>query len=184
MRVRLGTRGSDLALWQARHVAAALAPEAEVEIIVLQTRGDRIDDVPLTSVEGKAFFTAEIERALLDGDVDLAVHSHKDLPTESPPGLSVVAVPAGACAAERLLVAGGAFDPDGAWLPLRRGALALLLAAGCAATALAQTEGRVRLIVPTSAGRPLFVHSSISPTTAALSIDSTVASLSACALTM
>jgi len=122
VKLRLGTRGSDLALWQARHVAALLAPEAQVELVILQTRGDQIDDRPLTQVEGKAFFTAEIERALLDGHVDLAVHSHKDLPTESPPGLVVVAVPPRGPAHERLLVSAGAWAPDAPMLPLRRGA--------------------------------------------------------------
>ena len=122
MKLRLGTRGSDLALWQAHYVAERLRGRAEVEIVVLKTRGDRIDDVPLTQVEGKAFFTAEIERALLDGDVDLAVHSHKDLPTEGPPGLQVVAVPARADAAELLLALPGAHDADAPLLPLRRGA--------------------------------------------------------------
>jgi len=122
LKVRLGTRGSDLALWQARHVAGRLAPEAEVEIVVLQTRGDRIDDVPLTGVEGKAFFTAEIERALLEGAVDLAVHSHKDLPTENVPGLDVVAVPGRGPAEECLLAGADGWDERGALVPLVRGA--------------------------------------------------------------
>ena len=92
MKVRIATRGSDLALWQANHVASRLqAAGAETELLVLKTRGDRIDDVPLTGLEGKGFFTVEIERALLDGDADLAVHSHKDLPFEGPPELEVVA---------------------------------------------------------------------------------------------
>ncbi len=123
MKLRLGTRGSELALWQARHVAGRLAGRAEVEIVVLKTQGDRIDDRPLTQVEGKAFFTAEIERALLDGAVDLAVHSHKDLPTESPAGLCVAAVPARADASELLLAGPDAHDPSAPLLPLRRGAL-------------------------------------------------------------
>jgi len=122
MTLRIGTRGSDLALWQAHHIAARLGVEVETEIIVLKTRGDTIDDIPLTEVPGKAFFTAEIERALLDGDVDLAVHSHKDLPTESPPGLIVAAVPARGPAEERLLILPTGHDPAGALLPLRRGA--------------------------------------------------------------
>jgi hydroxymethylbilane synthase len=122
MKLRLGTRGSDLALWQARHVAGRLAGRAEVEIVVLQTQGDLIDDVPLTQVDGKAFFTAEIERALLDGQIDLAVHSHKDLPTESPPGLQVVAVTGRADAAELLLALDSGHDPAAPFLPLRRGA--------------------------------------------------------------
>ena len=119
MRVRIGTRGSDLALWQARHVGERLdAAGCEVEIVVLQTRGDRIDDVPLHTLEGKAFFTAEIETALLERRVDLAVHSHKDLAVEGPPGLEIVAVPARAHPGERLLVAPQAYDAEGLFLPL------------------------------------------------------------------
>ncbi|HED65208.1 MAG TPA: hydroxymethylbilane synthase, partial [Planctomycetes bacterium] len=123
MKITIGTRGSDLALWQAHFVRDRLvAAGCEVEIEVLVTRGDRIDDVPLQNVEGKAFFTKEIEDALLSGAVDVAVHSHKDLPVESPPGLAVVGVPERAPAAERLLVSPDAFDPKGGLLPLRRDA--------------------------------------------------------------
>ncbi|MFT7462361.1 MAG: hydroxymethylbilane synthase [Pseudohongiellaceae bacterium] len=122
MKVRIGTRGSDLALWQAHYVASHLAPEADVEIIVIQTRGDAIDDVPLTQVEGKSFFTAEIERALLNGDVDLAVHSHKDLETQSVPGLVIAAVPERALVDEWLLIALEAHDPSMAVMPLKSGA--------------------------------------------------------------
>jgi hydroxymethylbilane synthase len=123
MKVRIGTRGSDLALWQARHVAGLLRGlGVESELVVLQTRGDKIDDVPLTTVEGKAFFTAEIERALLERDVDVAVHSHKDLPVDGTPGLTIVAIPARGPRGERLLVAPAAHDPEGAFLPLAHGA--------------------------------------------------------------
>ena len=123
MKIRIGTRGSDLALWQAHFVRDRLIEAGcEVEVEVLVTRGDRIDDVPLQNVEGKAFFTKEIEDALLSGSVDVAVHSHKDLPVESPPGLEVVAVPPRAPSAERLLVAPEAFDENGLLLPLRHGA--------------------------------------------------------------
>ncbi len=93
--LRIGTRGSALALWQAHHVAAAIAvlPEApRTKIVEIHTQGDRVLDVPLSQVEGKAFFTKEIEEALAAGTVDLAVHSLKDLPTELPPGLVVGAV--------------------------------------------------------------------------------------------
>ena len=80
--IRIGTRGSDLALWQAHHVRDLLqARGATVEIVVLKTRGDQIQNVSFDKMEGKGFFTKEIEQALLDGDVDLAVHSHKDLET-------------------------------------------------------------------------------------------------------
>jgi hydroxymethylbilane synthase len=84
MSLRIGTRGSELALWQAGHVAELLGRAGRrARIVVLRTRGDVIEDVPLTGVEGKGFFTAEIEAALLRGEIDLAVHSHKDLPVES-----------------------------------------------------------------------------------------------------
>jgi len=121
--VRIGTRGSDLALWQAHHVKSVLERAgAQVEILVLKTKGDLIDNVPLSKVEGKAFFTAEIERALLDREVDIAVHSHKDLPTEMTPGLVIAAVPPRATHCERLLVRPDAHDPQAPFLPLKRGA--------------------------------------------------------------
>ena len=93
--LRIGTRGSDLALWQARHVAALLAalPEAPpTELVLIKTEGDKVTDVPLSQVAGKAFFTKEIEEALLADEVDLAVHSLKDLATEMPAGLAIAAV--------------------------------------------------------------------------------------------
>lgn len=122
-KVRIGTRGSELALWQAHHTQALLAAcGVESELVVLKTRGDLIDNVPLQQVEGKAFFTAEIENALLEERVDLAVHSHKDLPTENTPGLVIGAVPERGPQGERLLIAPAAHDPRGAFVPLKRGA--------------------------------------------------------------
>jgi hydroxymethylbilane synthase len=94
--VRIGTRGSALALWQARFVAARLAevaPHLTTELVEISSRGDQITDVPLADVEGTGFFTATIERALVDGRVDVAVHSHKDLPVAHTAGLLVAAVP-------------------------------------------------------------------------------------------
>ena len=88
--VRIGTRGSELALWQAHHIADRLrAAHAglEVELVVIRTTGDRIVDRPLAEVGGKGLFVKEIEEALLDGRVDLAVHSLKDVPGELPDGL-------------------------------------------------------------------------------------------------
>ncbi|MBU1676002.1 hydroxymethylbilane synthase, partial [bacterium] len=74
--VRIGTRGSRLALWQASHVRDLLqASGAAVEIVVIKTRGDRIQDVPLAAMVGKGFFTKELEEAQLVGEIDLAVHS-------------------------------------------------------------------------------------------------------------
>ena len=119
MKIRIGTRGSDLALWQANYVKACLEPGAEVEIIVIETRGDAIDDVPLQSVEGKAFFTAEIEKALLDGDIDLAVHSHKDLATSSPGGLVIGAVPERGPVEEVLLIRSESHDLGAPMIPLK-----------------------------------------------------------------
>lgn len=95
--LRLGTRASRLALWQAEHVKNAVEslPNApRVEIVTISTEGDRILDVPLSQVGGQAFFTKEIENALLDGRVDFAVHSMKDLATIMPDGLVLAAAPA------------------------------------------------------------------------------------------
>lgn len=95
-RVRVGTRGSALALWQARHVAARLhevAPGVDIQLVEIVSRGDELVDVPLTAVEGTGFFTASLQRALIDSEVDVAVHSYKDLPVGATPGLTVAAVP-------------------------------------------------------------------------------------------
>src|SRR5277367_3950911 len=88
----IGSRGSQLALWQARHVAARLAElGAETRIEIIRTTGDKIQDVPLAKVGGKGLFTKEIEEALLDGSIDAAVHSLKDVPSELPAGLMLSA---------------------------------------------------------------------------------------------
>jgi hydroxymethylbilane synthase len=83
--LKAGTRGSKLALYQTHHVASMIPNN--VEVITIQTRGDKIQDVALAKLEGKAFFTKEIDDALLRGDVDFAVHSFKDVPTELPESL-------------------------------------------------------------------------------------------------
>jgi len=118
--LRLGTRGSRLALWQAEWVQAALARQGvAAELVVVKTRGDAEVDRPLRELEGKAFFTKEIEDELLGGRIDAAVHSLKDLPTRLPDGLALGAVPARADPAEALVtreagVAGLAALPGGA----------------------------------------------------------------------
>ncbi len=90
----IGSRGSALALWQARHIQARLSElGAEARIEIIKTTGDKIQDVPLAKVGGKGLFTKEIEEALLAGDIDLAVHSMKDVPTEIPAGLIIAAIP-------------------------------------------------------------------------------------------
>lgn len=96
MRLRLGSRGSPLALWQARHVAGRLraaSPGLSVDITIIKTEGDQRIDVPLTASLGKGVFVKEIEDALLQRTIDLAVHSLKDLPTEMPDGLALGAIP-------------------------------------------------------------------------------------------
>src|SRR5471030_2436339 len=94
--LRIGTRGSPLALVQARTVRARLAvllgvKDDEIELIVIRTSGDMIQDRPLAEEGGKGLFTKEIEEALLDGRIDLAVHSAKDMPTVLPAGLMLAA---------------------------------------------------------------------------------------------
>jgi hydroxymethylbilane synthase len=92
--MKLGTRGSQLAQWQAEWVRARLAAlGVKAEIVIIKTRGDAEVDRPLHELEGKGFFTKEIEDALLAGEIDVAVHSLKDLPTELPKGLALAAVP-------------------------------------------------------------------------------------------
>ncbi len=93
--VRLGTRGSLLATTQSGIVAEALAAATgvRVELVIIKTRGDQVTDRPLQQVGGKGLFTKEIEDALLSGEVDFAVHSMKDMPTEMPAGLVVGAIP-------------------------------------------------------------------------------------------
>lgn len=93
--LRIASRGSELALWQARAVAdalAAAAPGLEVEIRIVRTTGDRILDVPLAGIGDRGLFTKEIDAALLDGEADLAVHSLKDVPTRLPDGLRIGAI--------------------------------------------------------------------------------------------
>ena len=97
-KLRIGSRGSQLALWQANHISALLRARGhEVEIEIIHTTGDKITDVPLAQVGtkgglDKGIFTKEIEEALAAGRVDLAVHSLKDLPTELPPGFEIAAI--------------------------------------------------------------------------------------------
>ena len=92
-RLRIGSRGSQLALWQANHISGLLQARGhEVKLEIIKTTGDKITDVALAKVGTKGMFTKEIEEALLDGRVDLAVHSLKDLPTELAPEFEVAAI--------------------------------------------------------------------------------------------
>ncbi|HET6519752.1 MAG TPA: hydroxymethylbilane synthase [Geminicoccaceae bacterium] len=97
--LRIGTRGSPLALAQTERVKAALraahpalAPEGALETVVIRTTGDRVRDRPLAEIGGKGLFAKEIEEALLDGRIELAVHSMKDMPTRLPPALAIAAM--------------------------------------------------------------------------------------------
>ncbi|MGL5514929.1 MAG: hydroxymethylbilane synthase, partial [Sporomusa sp.] len=94
-RLVIGTRGSKLALWQANYIAGCLRehyPNVNIELKNMVTTGDRILDVPLAKIGGKGLFTKELEVAMLSGEIDLAVHSLKDMPTELPGGLILAAV--------------------------------------------------------------------------------------------
>jgi len=93
--VRIATRRSNLALWQAEHIKAELEghhPGLNVELVGIKTRGDKILDVPLAKIGGKALFVKELEEAMLDGRADIAVHSMKDVPMTFPEGLDLVAI--------------------------------------------------------------------------------------------
>ncbi|MFW5930887.1 MAG: hydroxymethylbilane synthase [Desulfosalsimonas sp.] len=112
--IRIGTRGSKLALWQAGWVRDRILknhPDTNIELEVIKTSGDKILDVPLAKVGGKGLFVKEIEEALLDGRIHMAVHSMKDMPGITPDGLCIAAVP------ERelpwdVLIAGAASSPE------------------------------------------------------------------------
>ncbi len=94
--IRIGTRGSALALWQANHVARTLEsthPNLKSELTIYKTKGDHILDRPLSEIGGKGLFTKELEVGLINGDIDIAVHSLKDMPTALPDGLILGAIP-------------------------------------------------------------------------------------------
>jgi len=106
--LRIASRGSELALWQANHVASLLRPtfDRDVEVVVISTAGDRNRDVPIAQIGGRGVFTKEVQAAVLDGRADLAVHSAKDLPSSpelQPPGLVLACVPERADARDALV---------------------------------------------------------------------------------
>ena len=111
----IGSRGSPLALWQAEWARRTLAesePALDVRIEVIKTRGDRILNAPFSQIGGKGLFTKEIEDALLEGRIDMAVHSLKDLPTELPPGLTIGAFSPRADARDAFIGRGGIVFDD------------------------------------------------------------------------
>lgn len=109
----IGSRGSDLALWQA-HFAQDRLKElgVDTEIKIIKTQGDKIQHLSFDKMEGKGFFTKEIEASLLDKEIDLAVHSHKDLETTSPEGLTIAAVSYRANPTDVILIREEAFDDN------------------------------------------------------------------------
>jgi hydroxymethylbilane synthase len=115
-KITIGSRGSDLALWQANHVKRQLEDLGhEVEIKVIITQGDAIQNLSFDKLEGKGFFTKEIEIALLDKSIDLAVHSHKDLETNPPAGLIIAAVSEREDPSELLLIKNESVDKAQKW---------------------------------------------------------------------
>lgn len=122
-KITIGSRGSDLALWQAHHIKQQLEIlGAEVQIAIIKTKGDHIQHLSFDKIEGKGFFTKELEEALLAGQIDLAVHSYKDLETTQPDGLAIAAVSERANPADVLLIHPSAADTQSLW-GLRKGAI-------------------------------------------------------------
>jgi hydroxymethylbilane synthase len=111
--IRIGSRGSDLALWQANHVKRQLQDLGHnVSIKIIVTQGDAIQNLSFDKMEGKGFFTKEIEKELLDNSIDLAVHSHKDLETNPPEGLLIGAVSERENPADLLLIQKSSVDKN------------------------------------------------------------------------
>ena len=122
-KLRLGTRGSELARTQSGTVAVALERLGyAVELTIIKTSGDQNTTSPFAAIGPQGVFVREIEQALVERHIDLAVHSFKDLPTKSPPELVIAAVPARVDPADLLLVRRDAFASGDDWLPLKAGA--------------------------------------------------------------
>lgn len=115
-KITIGSRGSDLALWQANHIKKQLEDLGEeVSITIIKTQGDVIQHLSFDKMEGKGFFTKELESALLDKSIDLAVHSHKDLETNFPEGLTIAAVSERENPSDVLLINKNAVDTNRKW---------------------------------------------------------------------
>ena len=127
---KIGTRGSALALWQANEIKRRLEevhPDLEIELVIFKTRGDSILDRPLSEVGGKGLFTKELEEALLDDEIQIAVHSLKDMPTTLPEGLTLGAIPTRADVRDVLIYRAGEAPQDAKLIgtsSLRRACLA------------------------------------------------------------
>ncbi|MBK1705072.1 hydroxymethylbilane synthase [Halochromatium glycolicum] len=143
--IRIATRKSALAMWQAEHVADALRrlhPALTVEIIGMTTRGDKILDAPLAKVGGKGLFVKELEQGMLDGDADIAVHSMKDVPVDFPDGLHL------ACILERE-------DPRDAFVSNRFETLDALPQGACVGTSSLRRQCQLAVLRPDLRIEPL-----------------------------
>ena len=137
-RLRIATRGSELALWQARFVQAKLErihPGLKVELLVMKTRGDKILDVPLAKIGGKGLFVKELEAALLENRADIAVHSMKDVPMEFPEGLGLAVI----CERE---------DPTDAFVSNQFESLDALPEGACVGTSSLRRQGHIQTVRP------------------------------------
>jgi hydroxymethylbilane synthase len=122
-KIILGSRGSELALWQANFTKKKLEDLGySAEILIIKTKGDQIQHLSFDKIEGKGFFTKELEDALLEGAIDLAVHSHKDLPTTFPTGLTIAAVSYREDCSESILINNNAIDENESFY-LKKGAV-------------------------------------------------------------
>ncbi len=122
LELRLATRASALALWQARFVGKALeALGARVELVRVHTQGDR-DRRPFSALDGQGFFAGAVQASVLNGEADLAVHSYKDLPVVSPPGLVIAAVLGRIDPRDCLVIRSEVYDPSASYLNIKPGA--------------------------------------------------------------
>ena len=111
--IKIGTRGSRLALWQANYLKERLAQlNIPSELVVIKTKGDQLQHLSFSKIEGKGFFTKEIEQALLDQTIDVAIHSLKDLPTSSPEGLVISGLSYRENPADWLIIDRSKFEPS------------------------------------------------------------------------
>ena len=122
-KIKIGTRGSKLALWQAHFTQQQLAIHGvEADLVIIKTKGDKVQNLGFDKIEGKGFFTKEIEDALLRGEIDLAVHSMKDLPTSQPEGLVLAGVSYREDPSDWLLIRPGSVA-EGQLFKLKKGAV-------------------------------------------------------------
>jgi hydroxymethylbilane synthase len=150
--LRIGTRGSQLALWQARTVAARLeASGTNAELVIIKTAGDRLQDAPLSSTGGKRLFVKEIEDALLRGDVDLAVHSAKDMPAELPETLEIGATLPREDARDAIVLPAGAAAENGS----RGAVLRFLNGARAIGTSSVRRVAQLARLIERSGFRPI-----------------------------